>query len=269
VQFTIELRKQLDVMTVHDDIRDFFFKIWAEVLAVATVKYGPKHDETADLRLVAVDLLWAASAKPNRQERSKVIAQLPGLLQRLRKGMGLLGLTPETQDAHIKDLSAVLAQAFMSKTEVIPPEQLDAITRNMSSLERFLPQDGTGDLELDQDSIEMIIGVDASNIEVITAGGSPPSDNMRVWASQLHLGSWYTLDHNSHVAQVQLAWRSQRGQLYLFTSSVQRYFLIQVERVASYLQASLLTPVEEEPLTMRATRSALEKIDANPERLLQ
>jgi hypothetical protein len=78
----------------------------------------------------------------------------------------------------------------------------------------------------------------------------------------------YTLDHNSHVAQVQLAWRSQRGQLYLFTSTVQRYFLIHAVRVASYLQAGLLTPIEEEPLTMRATRAALEKIDANPERLL-
>jgi hypothetical protein len=268
VQFTIELRKQLDVMTVHDDIREFFFKVWAEVLAVASVKFGPKHEEMSDLKLVAVDLLWAASAKPNRQERSKVIAQLPMLLQRLRKGMSLLGLTENAQEQHIKVLSNVLSQAFMAKTESIPADQLETITRNMSSLESFLPDDGAGDLELDQDSIEMIIGIDASNIDVITAGGSPPSDNMRVWASQLHLGSWYTLDHNSHVAQVQLAWRSQRGQLYLFTSSVQRYFLIHMLRVASYLQAGLLTPIEEEPLTMRATRAALEKIDANPERLL-
>jgi hypothetical protein len=222
----------------------------------------------SDLKLVAVDLLWAASAKPNRQERSKVIAQLPMLLQRLRKGMSLLGLTENAQEQHIKVLSNVLSQAFMAKTEIIPADQLETITRNMSSLESFLPDDGAGDLELDQDSIEMIIGIDASNIDVITAGGSPPSDNMRVWASQLHLGSWYTLDHNSHVAQVQLAWRSQRGQLYLFTSSVQRYFLIHMLRVASYLQAGLLTPIEEEPLTMRATRAALEKIDANPERLL-
>ncbi|MEN9842345.1 MAG: hypothetical protein RLZZ612_174 [Pseudomonadota bacterium] len=268
VQFTIELRKQLDTMTVHDDIRDFFFKVWAEVLAVATVKHGPKHEETSDLKLVAVDLLWAASAKPNRQERSKVIAQLPSLLKRLRKGMSLLGLVTDTQEQHIKVLSNVLSQAFMAKTESIAPEQLQHITRHMSDLEKFLPSNGTGDLELDQDSIEMIIGVDASNIEVISAGGTPPSDHMRVWATQLQLGSWYTLDHNSHVAQVQLAWRSQRGQLYLFTSTVQRYFLIHAVRVASYLQAGLLTPIEEEPLTMRATRAALEKIDANPERLL-
>ena len=34
------------------------------------------------------------------------------------------------------------------------------------------------------------------------------------------------------------------------------------------LQAGLLVPTEEEALTVRATRDALAKIDANPERLL-
>ena len=42
-----------------------------------------------------------------------------------------------------------------------------------------------------------------------------------------------------------------------------------LRRLASYLQASLLVPTEEEALTVRATRDALAKLDANPERLLQ
>lgn len=268
VQFIIELRKQLDTMSIHDDVREFFFKVWAEVLAVGTVKYGLKSAETSDLKMVAVDLLWATSAKPNRAERTKIVAKLPDLLHRLRNGMTLLGLDTEIQNQHIKTLSDVLQQAFLAKTESMPPEQIAHITRNMSDLEAFASADGTGDLNLDQDSIEMIIGVDASNIVVIGAGGTPPSENMRVWANRLHLGSWYTLDHNNQMAQVQLAWRSQRGQLCLFCSSTQRYFLIHVVRVASYLQAGLLLPIEQEPLTMRATREALQKIDANPERLL-
>ena len=47
-----------------------------------------------------------------------------------------------------------------------------------------------------------------------------------------------------------------------------RCYLIQAGRVASYLQAGLLVPSEEEALTVRATRDALAKLDANPERLL-
>ena len=67
---------------------------------------------------------------------------------------------------------------------------------------------------------------------------------------------------------MQLAWRSQRGQLYLFVTNSGRCFLIQSARVAAYLQAGLLVPSEDEALTVRATRDALAKLDANPERLL-
>jgi hypothetical protein len=124
VQYTIELRKLLDDVPVRDEVREFLFKVWVEVLAVASVKYGLKHEETSSLKRVASDLLWAASAKPNRNDRARVIQQLPNLLQRLRQGMGLLGYPPGLQDTHIKSVSDTLADAFMSRTEAIPQESL-------------------------------------------------------------------------------------------------------------------------------------------------
>lgn len=268
VQYTIELRKQLNDMPVRDDIRDFLFKVWAEVLAVASIKFEGKPDIMAMLKSTASDLLWAASAKPSRAERAQVIAQLPNLLTRLRKGMAMLGMDTASQDQQIKRISDILADAFMSRTETIPADQLAEVTRNLSSLEDFLPEDGVGDLDLDQDSIEMITGVDASHIVVIAQGGEAASQAMRAWALELQLGAWFRLDHNNNPCQVQFAWRSNRGQLYLFATAQQQCFLIQTARVASYLQAGLLVPVEEESLTVRATRAALEKLDANPERLL-
>ena len=268
VQYTIEMRKQLNDMPVHDSIRHFLFKVWAEVLAIATVKFGPQHETMLALKQAASDLVWAASGKPTRAERSQVIAQLPGLLTRLRKGMTLMGMDNATQDEEVKAISAILADAFMSKTETIPADQLAAVTRNLSNLEDFLPLSDDSDLELDQDSIELITGIDASNIEVITHGGAAPAHAVRAWANELQLGTWLRMDHNHQVSQVQLAWRSERGQLCLFVTARQRYYLMQSARVASYLQAGLLVPVEDESLTVRATRSALEKLDANPERLL-
>lgn len=268
VQYTIELRKQLDDMVVRDEIRTFLFQVWAEVLAVASVKYGVRHEETAALKQVASDLLWAASAKPNRNDRARVIQQLPGLLQRLRQGMSLLGYPQGLQDSHIKSVSDTLADAFMSRTEAIPQERLDQLSQRLANLEDFLPEGEVGDLDLDHDSIEMITGVDASDIEVINAGGSQPSEAMRAWANELQIGNWYTLDHNGRLAGVQLAWRSRRGQLFMFVSNAKRCYLMQVNRVAAYLQAGLLLPNDEETLTVRATRDALAKLDANPERLL-
>jgi len=45
-------------------------------------------------------------------------------------------------------------------------------------------------------------------------------------------------------------------------------YLFQTNRLAGYLQKGLLVPQEEESLISRATRDALGKIGANPERLL-
>lgn len=268
VQYTIELRKLLDDIMVRDEVREFLFKVWVEVLAVASVKYGVKHEETASLKRVASDLLWAASAKPNRNDRARVIQQLPGLLQRLRQGMSLLGYTPTVQDAHIKSVSDTLADAFMSRTESIAQESLDKLSERLAHLEDYLPDSGVGDLDLDNESIEMITGVDASNIEVIRQGGSQPNEAMRGWAQELQIGSWFGLDHNGRLNSVQFAWRSARGQLYMFVTNAGRCYLIQATRVAAYLQAGLLVPSEDEALTVRATREALAKLDANPERLL-
>ena len=268
IQYTIEMRNMLNDMPVRDEIREFLFKIWAEVLAIAAMRNGPQHEQTLILKRCAADLVWAASAKPNRADRAKVIADLPKLLQLLRLGMSMLGMDSKTQDEHIKITSDTLADAFMSKTGAISPERIDAMAKRLTNLEDYLSDEDVGDLPLDTEALVMMIGIDASDIEVVTDGGSQPTEAMRAWAQELQLGSWFTLDHNSRISHVQFAWRSDRKQLHLFASSDGRNFLIQARRLAAYLQAGLLIPTEEEALTVRATRDALAKLEANPERLL-
>jgi hypothetical protein len=268
IQYTIEMRNLLKDMPVRDEIREFLFKVWAEVLAVAAVRKGPQHPETLALKKSATDLLWAASAKPNRSDRARVIQDLPHLLQRLRSGMSMLGVAPSDQETHIKTVSDTLADAFLSKTQAVPQAQIEAMAQRLANLEDFVSEDGMGDLPLDSESIEMMLGIDAASIDVVADGGSKPTAAMLAWAQELQLGSWFTLDHNNHVKQVQFAWRSERKHLNLFASIDGHSYLIQAGRLAAYLQAGLLLPQEEETLTVRATRDALAKLEANPERLL-
>jgi hypothetical protein len=268
IQYTIEMRSMLNDMPVRDEIREFLFKVWAEVLAIAAMKNGPQHEETLTLKRAAADLVWAASAKPNRNDRARVIADLPKLLQLLRLGMSMLGLGVADQDGHLKTISDTLADAFMSKTDAIPVEKVEAMAKRLTNLEDYLSDEDVGDLPLDTDSLVTMIGIDATDIEVIADGGSHPTEAMRSWAKELQLGSWFSLDHNGKVSHVQFAWCSHRKQLHLFASTDGRNFLIQARRLAAYLQAGLLVPTEDEALTVRATRDALAKLDANPERLL-
>lgn len=268
VQYTIEMRKMLNGLPVREEIQEFLFRIWAEVLAMAAIKNGPQHAQTLQLKQAASDLVWAASAKPNRGDRARVIAELPRQLQRLREGMALLGLDAPAQDAQLKIINEILSDAFMSKNDAISMAQVNAMSKRLMNLEDYLSDEDVGDLPLDTESLVTMIGLDAAHTEVIANGGSQPTEAMRGWAKELQLGSWFSLDHNGTLSQVQFAWCSERKQLHLFVAADGRNFLIQMRRLAAYLQAGLLVPTEEEALTVRATREALAKLDANPERLL-
>jgi len=76
------------------------------------------------------------------------------------------------------------------------------------------------------------------------------------------------LDYRNRNEQVQLAWQGLHKRLTLFASAQGRGILFQQHRLAAFLQAGLLVPAQDESLTVRATRSALAKLDVDPERLL-
>jgi hypothetical protein len=105
-------------------------------------------------------------------------------------------------------------------------------------------------------------------LEVVGEGGSMPTPAMLAWARELQVGGWYMLDYRSRNEAVQLVWQGMRRQLTLFVSPHGRGILFQQNRLAAFLQAGLLVPAQDESLTVRATRSALAKLDVDPSRLL-
>jgi urease accessory protein UreE len=76
------------------------------------------------------------------------------------------------------------------------------------------------------------------------------------------------LERHARSEAVQLAWHGLRRQLSLFVTAQGRCVLFQQQRLAAFLQAGLLLPAQDESLTVRATRTALAKLDADPSRLL-
>jgi hypothetical protein len=91
---------------------------------------------------------------------------------------------------------------------------------------------------------------------------------MTASARELQAGSWFMLDYRNRNDSVQLAWRGMCGQLALFVSPQGRAILFPQQRLAAFLQAGLLVPVQEESLMTRASRSALAKLEEPPGQLL-
>ncbi|HUP06295.1 MAG TPA: DUF1631 family protein [Caldimonas sp.] len=266
IQYTIELRRMLNEVPVQEGVREFLFHVWADVLATTAVKHGLGSEETKTMKRAAADLIWSASAKVSRAERAEVIRRLPPLLKTLREGMDGAGLPPYKQDEHVQKLNNSLAAAFTAKAASISHERLEELMQRLETLEELLPE--TEDLEIDESMVLDLSGHETAELEVVSEGGSMPTPAMLAWARELQVGSWYMLDYRNRNEAMQLAWQGLRRQLTLFVSPQGRCVLFQQHRLAAFLQAGLLVPAQDESLTVRATRSAMAKLDGDPSRLL-
>ncbi len=266
IQYTIELRRMLNEMPVQEGVRQFLFQIWADVLATTAVRYGAQGDQTKVMKKAAGDLIWSASAKVTRDERAEVIRRLTPLLKTLREGMAASGHDSARQEKELQQLNNSLAAAFTAKAAVIPQERLQELAERLESLEEMLPDVADA---IDDSMVFDLSGHESSELEVVSDGGSLPTPAMLAWARELQVGSWYMLEHAGKSEAVQLAWQGMRRHLSMFVTTSGRCILFQQQRLASYLQAGLLLPAQDEALTVRATRNALAKLDVDPARLLQ
>ena len=266
IQYTIELRRMLNEVPVQEGVRQFLFQVWADVLATSAVRYGGQGAETKTMKRAAADLIWSASAKVTREERAEVIRRLPPLLKRLREGMVSANMSPERQEERINALNNALAAAFTAKAAVIPNDRLQDLMERLESIEELLP--GAEPVEIDESLVLDLSGHESSELEVVGEGGTLPTPPMLAWARELLVGSWYTLEYRNRQETVQLAWHGMRRQLSLFVAPTGRCVLFQQHRLAAFLQAGLLLPAQDEALTVKATRNALAKLDADPSRLM-
>jgi hypothetical protein len=265
IQYTIELRKLIDEVAVQDGVREFLFKIWADVLATTAVRHGGQSKEVKLVREAATELLWTASAKTTREERAEVIRRLPPLLATLRNGMSAAGMAAQRQEDAIKALNLALTAAFSARTTSVTPDQLAELKQRLEAIEELLPD---SDLEVDDSWVLDELAHDQEGLEVVAEGGSMPGPAMVEWAMQLRLGDAFTLDYRGREEVVRLAWQGMNKQLSLFVSAKGRSVLFQKARLTAFLQAGLLLPVQDESLTVAATRTAMKKIEADPSRLL-
>jgi hypothetical protein len=266
IQYTIELRRMLAEVPVQDSVRAFLFQVWADVLATTAVRYGAQSDEIRSAKRAAADLIWSASAKVTREERAEVIRRLTPLLKTLRDGMSVTGMDPAKQDEHVQVLNNSLAAAFTAKAPVIPSDRLQELAERLESLEELLPD--AAEVALDDAIVHDLSGHESSELEVVAEGGSMPTPAMIAWARELQVGGWYMLDYRGRNEPVQLAWLGLQKKLSMFVTPQGRCVLFQQHRLASFLQAGLLLPAQDESLSVRATRSALAKLDVDPARLL-
>ncbi|HEY8977814.1 MAG TPA: DUF1631 family protein [Burkholderiaceae bacterium] len=264
IQYTIELRKLLDGVPVQDGVREFLFQIWADILATTAMRHGLQGEETRAVRETALDLVWIASAKTTREERAEVIRRLGPMLAALRQGMTSSGLPHDRQEASLRSLNMALTAAFAARTSTIDPDQFGRMKQRLEALDEILPD---ADFELDDSFALDLSGHESDELEIVAEGGATPTAGALAATDEMLVGAWYMLEYRDRQEAMQLAWQGMRKQLSLFVSAGGRCVLFQRRRLAAFLQAQLLVPAQDESLTIAATRTAIEKINQDPDRL--
>jgi len=253
------LSEQMTPVRASPEIRRFVTGTWAKVLAEAMLQFGEQAEPTLTYMKTVDDLLWSLQTPDHPQSRQRLLALLPGLLQRLRAGMALIGMPGAEQQPVLDALMAVHTEALRpgarSPTEALTPQQIVQRMRD-EVLPDVPPTRPFADSVIDLASMDTVpadfLPTDASvgTVEEITRHleALAPGQRQRLFIQ----GRW---------ARVQLLWRSDQGLYFLYageragrTHSITRRAL---ERLDA---AGLVQPLEAKSLVQRTLDALLNQL---------
>ncbi len=230
-------------------IRRFVTGTWAQVIAEDMLRHGEQSEPTLGDFKTVDDLLWSLQIPDHPQSRQRLLQLLPGLLQRLRTGMELVGQGAADQHAVLTELMVIHTEALRPGTRgsgALTPEEIvqkmrDEVVPESAAARSF------SDSVIDLSSMETVPA------EHLPSSGDHVDDDPARRVEALRAGDRLRVFLQGRWSRVQLLWRSDRSLFFLFagesplrTHSITRRAL---ERLSS---AGLVQPLESKPIVQRA-----------------
>lgn len=253
------LTEQMAAVRTSAPIRRFVTGTWAKVLAEAMLQHGEQAEPTPTYLKTVDDLLWSLQTPDHPQSRQRLLALLPGLLQRLRSGMASISLPPAEQQVVLDELMQVHTEALRPGART-PNAALTAEEIVQRMRDEVIPdtpaQRPFADSVIDLASMDT---VPADFLPTHTMGASVEEQTRRIDA--LKAGLRLRLFLHGRWSRVQLLWRSDQGLYFMFaaeragqTHSITRRAL---ERLDA---AGLLQPLEAKPPLQRTIDALLNQL---------
>ena len=239
-------------------VRRFMTGAWARVLAESILREGEQGPTTRGYIKLVDELLWSVQLPDHPKSRQRLLALLPGMLQRLRDGMASIRLTDAEQTGILDELMSIHTEALRPSTRTdeaaLTPEQIVQRMR-----EEVLPAStGHGGFT---DSVIDLASMETVPAEMMPSQTDPAAEDPAKRVDALQLSDRARLFLHGRWSRVQLLWRSEQGLFYLFagevptrTHSITRRAL---ERLAG---AGLLQPLETRPLVQRAVDAVMRDV---------
>ena len=239
-----EFVDSLEGLDVADFIRDFLKNAWAQVVAEAQLSCEDGSPDPYGYRAMVEDLTWSVQKTTAQRGRARRLVQMiPGLLQRLREGLGRIGYPPELTQRFFDHLITLHRAAVQEGRDETIQAAADAAWSEQSQfpegaaeeVQLWLDQNeaqesGFIEQEADLDT-EYVASPEAPRQEELRAeqdaarerqlpGQAPATepDPTMVVPEDLRIGAWVEIRVKGEWVRVQLTWCSPHATLFMFTS---------------------------------------------------
>ena len=145
-EIAFDLSGRSDLQKVPGMVLDFLFGPWALVMAHARLVDKRNQIDPEGYGSVVPDLIWSVKHEATLKQPAKFVAMVPGMLDKMRGGLKLLGQSPEESDSFFQALMKLHKPVLKLRRL---KSQRDAEESNMGALEEA------------QDPHELAEGLDA------------------------------------------------------------------------------------------------------------
>jgi hypothetical protein len=252
------LAEQMAPVRTSPEIRRFVTGVWAKVLAEAMLQFGEQAEPTPTYLKTVDDLLWSLQTPDHPQSRQRLLGLLPGLLQRLRAGMALIGMPAAEQQPVLDALMVVHTEALRpgrAGAETLTPEQIVQRMRD-----EVLPDDPP--TRPFADSVIDIASMDTVPADFLPTDASLGSvEEVARHLEALAPGQRQRLFIQGRWARVQLLWRSDQSLYFLYAGEhAGRSHSITRRALERLDAASLVQPLEATSLVQRTLDALLNQL---------
>jgi hypothetical protein len=216
-----DFAERLKNKKVPDIVGAFLRGPWAQVVAESQLRCSDGTVDGDGYLALVDDLIWSVQLKLARRNRSRLVDIVPGMLVKMRQGLGLISYPEERIPVFFDELITFHEQAFEGARPApsadVPDKAAPADISAVDSVglpvdEFWMAEDEATDSGFLQGGPERIPEVEEDEVP-------DPAAQMAWSAQSLITGSWVDLALGGQWVRAQLTWASPHKTLFMFISS--------------------------------------------------
>jgi hypothetical protein len=255
-QIAWSLSQRSDLEGVPAVVQDFLYGPWSLVMAHARLTESDNKVDPGGWTSVVTDLLWSVKPEQTLRDPARLFTTIPGMLERLRNGMNLLGQEQAENDTFFNALeklhSPVLKLRAKSRRASHALDSVAPVDAALLSTERQQPRAPGGDPWLSRTELAAAGFVDEQPSAPAPLEEACDDLDVNAVVAGLQQGSWVDLYARDRWRRASLTWVSSRATLFMFVSNGGQPHSMTRRSLERLVRERMLRPVEAGAVVPRA-----------------